>query len=105
MEKRNSYFVAIYVLIKAIASYFIKFHPYKTTWTVIWIAGGIIQSVLKRAIAPFVISFAIMLIPYIVQWLIKKLDGLDAVWRTEQRLKKERQRELFKEYVKNHMQK
>lgn len=46
-----------------------------------------------------------MLIPYIVQWLIKKLDGLDAVWRTEQRLKKERQRELFKEYVKNYMQK
>lgn len=105
MDKKNSYFTAIYVLIKAITSYFIKFHPYKTAWTVIWIAGGIIQSVLKRDIAPFIICFAIMLIPYIVQWIVRKLDGLDAVWRTEQRLKKERQRELFKEYVKNHMQK
>lgn len=105
MEKRNSYFVAVYILIKAIISYFIKFHPYKTAWTTIWIAGGIIQSILKRGIALFVISFAIMLIPYIVQWLIKKLDGLDAVRRTEQRLKKERQREMFKKNVKNHLQK
>lgn len=105
MKKRNSYLVVFYVLVKAIISYFVKFHPYKAAWTIIWIVGGIIQSIGKRGIAPFIISFAIMMIPYIAQWLIKKLDGLDAIWRTEHRFKKERQRELFKQYVKEYMQK
>ena len=55
-----------------------------------------IQSILKRGIEPFVISFVIMLMPYIVQAIIKGLDGLDDRWRVKQCLEKERKREIFK---------
>ena len=75
------------LLVQATTSYFIKFCPYKTVWTTIWIVNGIIQSILKRGIEPFVISFVI---------IIKGLDGLDDRWRVKQCLEKERKREIFK---------
>lgn len=51
---------------------------------------------IKRGIEPFIISFIIMLMPYIVQAIIKGLDGLDDRWRVKQCLEKERKREIFK---------
>ena len=78
MKKGRDYFVAMRLLVQATTSYFIKFYPYKTVWTT------------------FVISFVIMLMPYIVQAIIKGLDGLDDRWRVKQCLEKERKREIFK---------
>ena len=63
-------------------------------WTTIWIVNGIIQSILKRGIEPFIISFIIMLMPYIVQAIIKGLDGLDDRWRVKQCLEKERKKDI-----------
>ena len=64
-------------------------------WTTIWIVNGIIQSISKRGIEPFAISFVIMLMPYIVQAIIKGLDGLDDRW-SKAVPGKERKREIFK---------
>ncbi len=104
MEKRRTYFTVICLSLQAITSYLTKFHPYKVAWATIWFVGGIIQSVCKRGIAPFVISFAIMLIPYAIKGIIRKLDEMDARWRIEHRLEKERKREFFKKYVEEYIQ-
>lgn len=86
------------LLVQATTSYFIKFCPYKTVWTTIWIVNGIIQSILKRGIEPFAISFVIMLMPYIVQAIIKGLDGLDDRWRVKQCLEKKEKEKYSKVY-------
>ena len=86
------------LLVQATTSYFIKFYPYKTVWTTIWIVNGIIQSISKRGIEPFAISFVIMLMPYIVQAIIKGLDGLDDRWRVKQCLEKKEKEKYSKVY-------
>ncbi len=93
------------ILIMASLSYAWKRHPYMTIWITIGILLGIHTMITEMSIDNFVAAILTAFLPLILRGAVRALRSLDSWERTEIQMQKMREREAFKKYLKEYIEK
>lgn len=58
------------IIVKAVLSYLYKYRPYMTTWVVIFIVGGIYESLKQMSIEPLIAFILVLLTPIAIKRIL-----------------------------------
>ena len=72
----------VWIVLKAIFSYCMKYRPYMTAWTIVWLFAGIWTSISKQSIAGIVIALICIAIPIALKKALWLLNHALSPWNS-----------------------
>lgn len=72
----------VWIVLKAIFSYCMKYRPYMTVWTIVWLFAGIWTSISKQSIAGIVIALICIAIPIALKKALWLLNNALTPWNS-----------------------